>query len=116
YRRLSNLRMSCLMSRSVGSKRLGDEAPAGWTTYGTSCVDFHCFRASPRDMKAPIKINDPWISNNCFAPIGAPASSQAGVGGEPFPENADSHACPLGRGRSTCATVYLKSIGNYSLF
>jgi hypothetical protein len=28
------------MSRSVSSKRLDDEASAGWTTYGTSHVGF----------------------------------------------------------------------------
>jgi hypothetical protein len=31
---------------------------AGWTTYGTSLADFHSFRASPRDMRAPQKI---WV-------------------------------------------------------
>src|SRR5262249_19810022 len=33
--------------------------------------------------------------NRCT--IGAPASSRAGLGGEPFPENASSQACPRGR-------------------
>src|SRR5262245_27435633 len=47
--------------------------------------------------------------------IGAPASSRAGIGVCIFWERLASHACPRGRGRSTCATVYLKSMGNYSL-
>jgi len=43
------------MKRSIVIKRLGYEASAGWTTYGTSIADFHNFRAAQRDMKAPKK-------------------------------------------------------------
>src|SRR5262245_614012 len=43
------------MKRSVVIKQLGYEASAGWTTYGTSLADFHCFRAAQRDMKGPQK-------------------------------------------------------------
>jgi hypothetical protein len=40
YRRLSNLRLTQLMSRSITNKRPDDEASAGWTTYGTSRAAF----------------------------------------------------------------------------
>jgi hypothetical protein len=46
YRGLSNLRMTRFVSGSIISMRLDDEAPAGWTTRGTSLADFHHFRAS----------------------------------------------------------------------
>jgi hypothetical protein len=32
------------MKRSVGAKRLGYEASAGWTTYGTSLAAFSLFQ------------------------------------------------------------------------
>jgi len=50
------------MKRSVTIKRLGYEASAGWTTYGTSLADFHNFMASQRHMKAPQKI-DHFVTN-----------------------------------------------------
>jgi len=41
------------MKRSVVIKRLGYEASAGWTTYGTSLAAFSLFQGVARDMKAP---------------------------------------------------------------
>jgi hypothetical protein len=35
------------------TERFINQASAGWTTYGTSRVAFHCFRASHSDMNDP---------------------------------------------------------------
>src|SRR5215468_8219552 len=40
-------------------ERFINQAPAGRTTYGTSLGDFHSFRSSQRDIKAPVE--NPWV-------------------------------------------------------
>ena len=47
YRRLSNLRLARLMSRSVTTEQLDDEDSAGWTTYGTLSEESFMPRATP---------------------------------------------------------------------
>jgi hypothetical protein len=44
YRRLSNLRLTRLISCSVTTKLIADEASAGWTTYGTAHAAFSLFQ------------------------------------------------------------------------
>src|SRR5215813_5163687 len=58
YRRLSNLRMARLISRSVTTKQLVDEDSAGWTTYGTSRAAFSLFQgvATPHEGSS----ENPW--------------------------------------------------------
>src|SRR5262245_43444846 len=65
------------MSHSVTTKRLNDEASAGWTTYGTSRAALSLFQGIVKDdMNAPRGIKE-WFHMTIPIPVPRPARNDA---------------------------------------